>query len=124
MSILDSARDLIQPDTGTECTLDADTVWECLRNERRRLVITHIADLDNEDGIQKSDLAETIARHENGGEYDYRDRQAVYVALHQNHLERLADHGIVTITRGRVAPGPNCRALAHVIQLVEQEVTQ
>jgi hypothetical protein len=74
-------------------------IHDLLSNERRRYVIEELTD---EVGIVTlRGLAERIARIEVGGDPP-RDRvRSVYNSLHQTHLPRLDDHGVVAYDSDR-----------------------
>ncbi|QLH81241.1 helix-turn-helix transcriptional regulator [Halosimplex pelagicum] len=73
--------------------LDRTTVHELLSNERRMRVLEL---LGGEQTWDLSDLAEEVAAAETGERPPPRNkRQSVYVTLHQTHLPKLADHGVV-----------------------------
>lgn len=79
---------------GTE-TLDEGTIHDVLRNDRRRHTIESLRDSD---GVSKVNvLAETIAASESGTDPPPTNkRQSVYVSLHQTHLPKLDDLGIIS----------------------------
>ena len=75
--------------------LDPSDIHDVLRNDRRRLVLEQLQSSEASQTVR--DLAEFIA----GVEADERPpprnvRQSVYVSLHQTHLPKLDDLGIVT----------------------------
>jgi hypothetical protein len=77
-----------------EGTLAESDIHDVLRNDRRRLVLERLA--EGEDRQTVSDLAEYIATVESGDDPPPRNvRQSVYVSLHQTHLPKLDDLGIV-----------------------------
>jgi hypothetical protein len=77
-----------------EGTLAESDIHDVLRNDRRRLVLERLA--EGKDRQTVSDLAEYIATVESGKEPPPRNvRQSVYVSLHQTHLPKLDDLGIV-----------------------------
>lgn len=86
--------------------IDVDDLFEALSNSRRRHVIRLVGD----DEVDVGELARTIAAVENEialESIDSQQRKRVYVALHQVHLPKLDDYGIVewndraqTITTG------------------------
>lgn len=81
-------------DRGTD-DLDEGTIHDVLRNDRRRLVIESLRDGDGSADV--SDLAERIAVRETDSEPPPSNkRQSVYVSLHQTHLPKLEELGIVT----------------------------
>jgi len=77
-----------------EGTLAESDIHDVLRNDRRRLVLERLA--EGKDRQTVSDLAEYIATVESGDDPPPRNvRQSVYVSLHQTHLPKLDDLGIV-----------------------------
>jgi hypothetical protein len=80
----------------TDDEVPIDRVFEILKNERRRRVLTT---LDRADGpVELGVLAETIAAFENGTtpeRVDSTQRKRVYVALYQCHLPKMADLGVI-----------------------------
>ncbi|MFC4449250.1 DUF7344 domain-containing protein [Halorussus aquaticus] len=77
-----------------EGELEPSQIHNVLRNDRRRHVIRHLRD---EGGpISVDTLAEHIATVETGESPPPRDvRKSVYVSLHQTHLPKLDELGIV-----------------------------
>jgi predicted transcriptional regulator len=75
--------------------LDETDIHDVLRNDRRRLVIERLQAV--EDGSESvRELSERIAAEESGESPPPRNiRQSVYVSLHQTHLPKLDDLGIV-----------------------------
>jgi predicted transcriptional regulator len=78
-----------------EGELDEADIHDVLRNDRRRLVIERLQSTD--DGSESvRELSERIAAVESGESPPPRNiRQSVYVSLHQTHLPKLDDLGIV-----------------------------
>ncbi|MFC4549950.1 MULTISPECIES: DUF7344 domain-containing protein [Halorussus] len=74
--------------------LEPSQIHNVLRNDRRRHVLKHLRDVD---GVLSVDaLAEHIATIETDESPPPRDvRKSVYVSLHQTHLPKLDDLGIV-----------------------------
>lgn len=65
-----------------------------LSNERRRLILQQLRE-DNEP-INARDLSEFIAKQETGQDPPPRNiRQSAYVSLHQTHLPKLDEFGII-----------------------------
>ena len=107
------------PDATTEESTDdeqppqsvpLDVVFGILKNERRRLVLEYMAEMDS--GTSLSDLAEHIASIENekpANELGSQERKRVYVGLYQCHLPRMHDSGAIDFdkNRGTVEPGQN-----------------
>ncbi|SFG34836.1 hypothetical protein SAMN04488063_1762 [Halopelagius inordinatus] len=82
-------------DDGDGETLGEAEIHDVLRNDRRRLVIERLREESGEESV--ADLAELIASIESGESPPPRNvRQSVYVSLHQTHLPKLDDLGIVT----------------------------
>ena len=95
-------------------SLDIQTVYEMLRNERRRLVIFTLAEYGRtSDGvgpyIPVGDVAEILVEASRGSP----TRKAVYVGLIQEHLPKLDEAGILTYDER----GKNIRAKLPVYQL-------
>jgi predicted transcriptional regulator len=81
--------------THRESSLAETDIHDVLRNDRRRLVLERLAETEERQAV--SDLAEHIAAVESGEQPPPRNvRQSVYVSLHQTHLPKLDDLGIVT----------------------------
>ncbi|RDI72890.1 DUF7344 domain-containing protein [Halopelagius longus] len=81
-------------DDGDGETLAETEIHDVLRNDRRRLVIERLRDESGEETV--ADLAEWIASIESGESPPPRNiRQSVYVSLHQTHLPKLDELGIV-----------------------------
>jgi DNA-binding transcriptional ArsR family regulator len=79
-----------------ESSLDISTVWDLLSNDRRRLVILALAEHGRGyEGlgpyVSVGDLAEFLAEVSRNSP----TRKAMYVSLHQNHLDTLDDAGVV-----------------------------
>ncbi|WP_336024944.1 DUF7344 domain-containing protein [Halobellus salinisoli] len=75
-------------------TLDASEIHDVLRNDRRRLVLERLRSGAGTEAV--SDLAERIGAVEAGESPPPRNvRQSVYVSLHQTHLPKLDELGIV-----------------------------
>lgn len=69
-------------------------IHDLLRNERRRQVIKHLQDTIGT--IALRDLAEAIAEHETDESPPPKNiRNSVYNSLHQTHLPKLDERGIV-----------------------------
>jgi len=75
-----------------------DEVFELLANQRRRFVL-HYLRRDPEAAVSLSTLSERVAGWEHDAdpaELAYSERKSVRNSLHQFHLPKLADAGIVT----------------------------
>jgi predicted transcriptional regulator len=79
-------------------TFDENEVYDVLRNERRRRLLRSLEDAEAEQTI--GDLADRIAAAEAGESEPPADvRQSVYVSLHQTHLPKLHDLGVLNYDR-------------------------
>lgn len=75
-------------------TLDASEIHDILRNDRRRLAIKCLR--ENGETLSVRDLSEAVAARETGESPPPRDkRRSVYVSLHQTHLPKLDELGIL-----------------------------
>jgi hypothetical protein len=83
------------PSGGAGPELDAAEIHDVLRNDRRRLSLDCLREA--EDGVMSvRELSERVATLEAGEDPPPRNkRQSVYVSLHQTHLPKLDDLGIV-----------------------------
>ncbi|WP_251331114.1 DUF7344 domain-containing protein [Haloplanus pelagicus] len=82
--------------------LSKDTVFSILSNQRRRYVLSVLH--RNSETVELRDLAERIAAWENDvtvADLDYKQRKRVYTSLHQTHLPKLDEAGIVEYDRDR-----------------------
>lgn len=80
--------------TTTKETLEASQIHDILRNDRRRLAIRCLR--ENGGMLSVRDLSEDVATRETGEAPAPRDkRRSVYVSLHQTHLPKLDELGIV-----------------------------
>ena len=83
-------------------TLSKDLVFTMLSNARRRHVIHYLKQRGERVTIRE--LSRQVAAWENGIEtdaLDYKQRKRVYTSLHQTHLPKLDDAGIVDYDRDR-----------------------
>ncbi|SFR54252.1 hypothetical protein SAMN04487947_2115 [Halogeometricum rufum] len=79
----------------SEDRLEESEIHDVLRNDRRRLVLERLRSSEGSEAV--SDLAEYIGSVESGETPPPRNvRQSVYVSLHQTHLPKLDELGIVT----------------------------
>ena len=79
--------------------LDPTDIYDVLCNDRRRLALRSLRDADG-NWLTVKELSERVASLETGEEPAPRDtRQSVYVTLHQTHLPKLDDLGIVAHER-------------------------
>jgi hypothetical protein len=81
-----------------EDQFDENEVYDILRNERRRHVLRYLR--TNGDVASIGDLADAIAETETGESPPPSDsRQSVYVSLHQTHLPKLDNLGVIEYDR-------------------------
>lgn len=89
-------------ETESEATLPLDQVFEILKNQRRRYVLSY---LNEQDGpVSMSDLSEQIAAWENDKEVhelSSGERKRVYVGLYQCHLPKMDGMDIVEFNKPR-----------------------
>ena len=97
-----------QADSGE--TLSKDEIFSTLSNQRRRYALHYLK--HDPEQVRIRDLAEQIAAWENDitvPELTYKQRKRVYTSLHQTHLPKMDDCGIVEYDRDRglisLAPG-------------------
>ncbi|WP_277555481.1 DUF7344 domain-containing protein [Halobaculum limi] len=84
------------PDDDGPGELDRTEVFELLGNDRRRYTLHHLMRAKS---AEISELAEHVAAWENNidlKEVDSSQRRRAYVALHQTHLPRLDDAGVLS----------------------------
>lgn len=78
-----------------------DSVFDVLGNQRRRYVVSVLA---QEDGpVDIGTLAERVAALESDRpveEISYAQRKSVYTGLHQNHLPKMEQAGLITSGKG------------------------
>ena len=100
---------------------DIGEIATILKNERRRAVIDHIDVLGE---VDLGTLADIISADEQDvpiGEADTKSRKTVYVALHQTHLDKLADLDIVEAPdrgSGMIRPGPAFDDAVRVLEAI------
>jgi len=95
--------------SGTEGPISNDDLFHLLQNSRRRAVLRCLQ--GREDPVRMRDVAEQVAAWEHDttvAELTSRERQRVYIALYQSHLEKLADAGVIEYNkpRGVIEPKP------------------
>ncbi|GAA0202641.1 hypothetical protein GCM10009000_016030 [Halobacterium noricense] len=94
--------------------LPLDLTFEILKNQRRRLVLSHLRSVDGESTI--GELAEHIAAIENDCDVQAlgaQQRKRVYIGLYQCHLPKMDDAGVIDFnqSRGRVELEPEAGPL-------------
>lgn len=102
-----------------ETELSLDAIYHLLQNERRRGVISYLAKHDCP--VTRSEVAEQVAAWENGTDVDQIDsqeRKRVYIALHQVHLPKLDDAGVLEYDadRGTITPHPLLERVNDIIE--------
>ena len=106
-AVKDTATDGTPAGSDTEtAALTTDDLHHLLSNSRRRTVV---AVLDDEHPLPKDTLAERVAARETGkgvDELDYQERKRTLVSLHQCHLPKLVDHGVIERHHEGYVPGP------------------
>lgn len=83
--------------------LPLDIIFEILKNRRRRRVLHHLNERE-EDSIDLGSLAEHVAALENDksiAALTSGERKRVYVGLYQCHLPKMNDAGVVDFDRNR-----------------------
>jgi hypothetical protein len=83
-------------------TISQETIFETLSNRRRRYVIHYLKQFEG--AVPVRELSEQIAAWENGIDRSAvtpRERKRVYTALHQTHLPKMNDVGVVVYDRDR-----------------------
>ncbi|SFG34898.1 hypothetical protein SAMN04488063_1764 [Halopelagius inordinatus] len=80
--------------------LTKDDIFSVLSNRRRRLVLHHLH--RGSGTVSVRELSKQVAAWENGVEMEdltYKQRKRVYTSLHQTHLPKLDDEGVVVYDR-------------------------
>lgn len=90
----------MHPTQTTEGRIEPEVIHDVLRNDRRRRVIQYLK--RRLEPVSLRDLSERVAELETDKSPAPRDiRQSVYNSLHQTHLPKLDDIGIVDYDRDR-----------------------
>lgn len=79
--------------------LSETTIHHILQNERRHQVLKYL--FERESTVSLRDLSEWIAEAEADGTPPSEIRDSVYVSLHQNHLPRLDEAGVIEYDKDR-----------------------
>lgn len=109
-TVSESAPEGVQAPTGSDAgapdgppsPLPKDTIFELLKNQRRRYVLRYLA--DDPGPVRLRDLAERIAAWENDkpmSALSSDERKRVYVGLYQCHLTKMDDAGVVEFNQDR-----------------------
>ncbi|RKD95817.1 DUF7344 domain-containing protein [Halopiger aswanensis] len=96
-------------DTEPDHILTEDELFEILSNRRRRHILHEL--MREQDTLDIGTLSQQIAAWEDGlemHEVTSSDRKRVYTALHQSHLPKMDEAGVVDFNqdRGTVSPTP------------------
>ena len=82
--------------------LSKDTIFELLKNQRRRDAIQYLKQNDGE--AKLGDMAEFIAAKENDidiAQLSSSQRKRVYIGLYQCHLPKMANSGVIDFEKNR-----------------------
>lgn len=85
-------------------SIDKDGAFTILSNQRRRWIIQA---LNTHGEMDRSELATKVAAKENNkpaNQLTSKERNRVLVALHQSHLPKMADYGVIDYEDARVSP--------------------
>jgi len=101
-------------DSGTPRSLGKDDIYHLLQNSRRRAVVRYFATFDEPASL--GELAEQIAAWECDTSVDAvtkDQRQRVYIALYQSHLDKLDAHDVIEYdgTQGAIHTASNFHLL-------------
>src|SRR6056297_1088682 len=90
--------------TATPATIDEDTVYEILSNERRRRCLKLLSESDEQ--WEVSQLSKRVAADIADADADIYD--SIYISLCQTHLPKLAEADLIAYdsTEKTVTPGP------------------
>lgn len=92
-----------RPESDTT-TLTTDVVFKTLSNQRRRYVLHYLKQQDSNGSVPIRALSEQLAAWENGVDrtaVNPKQRKRIYTALHQTHLPKMDQLGIVEYDRNR-----------------------
>jgi hypothetical protein len=106
-----------------ETDLSTDTLFELLKNRRRRDAIDYLAAGDGEATL--SDMAERLAAQENGLSVEAinsKQRKRVYISLYQCHLPKMDRAGVIDFDkdRGTIALNEGARQLYPYLRASER----
>ena len=99
-------------DAASSPPLEKDLAFEILSSSRRRAILYLLRSTD--EAIAVTALAETVASWENDTHVDDispAERKRVYVSMHQTHIPKLADAGLVTHVEESVAATDRIQAI-------------
>jgi len=104
--------------------LPKDVQFDILKNQRRRLVLNYLFDVDNP--VSLGTLSEHVAGVENDKDpraLDSQERKRAYVGLYQCHLPRMHDAGVIDFNknRGMIELGPHAEDLKPHLEQTDDE---
>lgn len=105
-------------------TLPADEVFHLLQNARRRKVLRHVFEHEDEESFEMRDIAEQVAAWENDTtiqQLTSNERQRAYISLYQCHLPKLDEKGVIDYNQSRGIVKPTS-AVEQFRSYVETEV--
>lgn len=110
------------PERSRDGDIPLDVVYDILRNERRRIVISLLQRSESE--LTIGELAEHIAAIENDKSISSlrsKERKRVYISLYQSHLPKMDQADVITYDsdRGVVEPGPYFREIRDAFETPE-----
>lgn len=98
----DSARDSDHQANPAAQPLSKDDLFHILSNRRRRDALRYLTGYDGP--VRMGDLATQVAAWEHNTTVERltsQERKPVYIALYQNHLPKLSEHGLIEYNRPR-----------------------
>lgn len=96
--------------TATGSALSREDAFDLLSNARRRHVVSYLRDVDGE--VSLRELSTQVAAWENDvavAAVSSTQRKRVYTALHQSHLPKLGDAGVIDYDTERALIEPTAR---------------
>jgi hypothetical protein len=123
----ETAADVEAESTTETVDLSLDTIFEILKNQRRRYVLRYLR--ESAGTVQLNELADQVAAWENDkdiGLVTSNERKRVYVGLYQCHLTKMDDAGVVAFDqyRGTIEVRPAVHQLYDYIDYgAEDEAT-
>ncbi|MFC4405379.1 DUF7344 domain-containing protein [Haloarchaeobius iranensis] len=102
-------------------TLSEETIYEILANSRRRETIRHLTVESTGEAMTLHELSQEIAARETGESPPPRPaRESVYNSLHQTHLPKLEELGVVDYDRDarEVNPSDHARDVDKYMEVV------
>ena len=114
----------LTPNVDDSTELSRDAIFSMLSNQRRRYVIHYLK--QHPERVTIRDLSQQIAAWENGVSVEaltYKQRKRVYTSLHQTHLPKLDDSGVVDYDRDRgiVSLNDRSRELEMYLEVVRSD---